>query len=170
MLAEIRGARGKDGADRSGRKHRCNRLRHVRHHRRNPVAGLYADRTQKLLQLRHERVQFIPRHSPRNLVFAPEDQRIATAALAQKVFSVVQPGIREEGSAGHLVAVDENARPPVADDATKIPQQIPECGTVLDRPAVQIGIVGEAPAGDFFGPLGEVGQRRAGDAGGARRP
>src|SRR5262249_38978340 len=65
---------------------------------------------------------------------------VALVALAQQVLGKVEPSIRKELGARHLVAVDEHALAAgFRNHAAEIPEREPELLAMLDGPAPELG-------------------------------
>jgi hypothetical protein len=124
---------------------------------RSPL--LHIERKEKLL---HPRGQAHEAHSmiaALHLVLATKDNRVRGAELLQQVLGEIQPRVREERGAWHLVAGDQHRARPLPDNAAKIPDKGPERLAVVDRPSVKFGIGGEGAAAPGRGCLHESGHR-----------
>ncbi len=142
--AEVRRAGRPHGSDRGGCKHTDDRLGHVGQDGADPIAGADAGLAQRVGRARDLLAQLIPRHSPLNLILAPEHQGGVCAVPAEEIFREVQPRLREEARARHLVAVDQKRRCTlVALDLGEVPERRPELAGRLCRVVVQVVVVAE---------------------------
>ena len=119
----------------------------------------------RLLQARDQRAQFVPGQPALDLVLAAKDDGVAGRRAGAAGSRRSSAWHRGRTRARHAVAVGEHASAAFADHAAEIPDQAPEAGAVLDRPAMQVGVGREIPAGACDAARGEGGQRRVLDRG-----
>ncbi len=170
LHAKIRRTGRPDGADGRSGQHEGNRLRHVGHHARDTVAGLNTLRQHELLQSRHQRMEIVPAQAPFDLVLTAKDDGFSFALMAQQVFREIEPRLRKEPCLPHMALVDKGCIAALADDLAKIPHKLPETGAILDRPAMQRGIIRQAQARALFGANAELLQIAGGDGPRIRLP
>src|SRR6202022_5073386 len=95
---------------------------------------------------------------------------IACPALPYQILSEIQPRVREEGGAGHAVAIAENRVTSLALDRAIFPDERPESIHRFNRPMMQIAIASEVPPGFASRYFHEVGQGRGGNTLSRRHP
>ena len=159
--AEIGRTGRPDRAERGGGEHAGDRLGHVGQHRGDAVALL------------RRRARASPaaaaRPAPRS---SSQDRRRSTLSSPRKTIASAGPDFRSRFSAkfslasgkndapGILVAVDQHARSPRSPITPQNSQtRLQKPARSLDRPAVQVGIAGEAAAGASRRGRREGGQR-----------
>ena len=125
LHAEIRRARRPHRSHRGRAERRDDRFRQIRQVAGDPVARPHADLTKRRRKARHRDVQFSVADRPESS-FAVEDQRRSVIAAAEHVRGEVEPCIREELRARHLVRIHCDTAAHLAANVRKRPQLAPE--------------------------------------------
>ena len=168
--AEIGRGRRPHGTQRSGGQRRRDRLGRIGEQAGDMIADAHAGGRECLLKTRNQIAQLAPGEATGRSVLAAKDDCIRIVGASEQVLGEVQARIGKEAGAGHPLAIFEKPFALVADDAAEIPDEVPEGGTLVDRPGVQRAVIGEAPAGALGGLRGEAGQRAGGNGLAARLP
>ncbi len=165
LHAEVGRAARPHRADGRRRQHGDHRLRHVGQEAGHPVAGLDPGVAQRLGGDGDGVVKLAPAHAARGLVLRPEDDGVGVVAPAQQVLGVVQPGVGEEGGAGHLVGVDQHALAPgLGLDVGEVPDGQPEGLHRVDGPLPEIAVALQREPVTLVHHMAEAGQVRGLDA------
>ena len=115
-------------------------------------------------------MKIVPCQAALDLVLTAKDDGFLATLMAQQVFGKVEPCLGEEFCVTHMAFIDKGWFATLADNLAEIPHKLPESGAILDRPAMQRGIIRQAQARALFCANTELLQIAGGDAPRIRLP
>ena len=143
--AEVRRARGPDGAEARRRQHRNDRLRAVRQESGDPVTRHHAGGRETGRHAGDGSAQLVHRELAPLALFAAEDHCGGVVALAQQMGREIEFAAGEPARVHDVVGTRQRLfRRSVEVDRAEAAECFPERSRMLDRPAIQRGVVVEA--------------------------